>query len=172
MGFTFGRRRTDARQDNREIPAADNALSEILREMRAITSDQRTTPDQRSKSDQRTDTALSDTPRGTRPSLDSTARPANLKEDQFRGVRPSFGTRASRALTWFLIAAFISVGSIFAWQSYGAWLICDRQQATTCLREQRPRGTDLLQRLPIGTYRYDRRCPQVQQTHAVSHPAG
>src|SRR5262249_11131875 len=120
MGFTFGRRRTDARQDNREIPAADNALSEILREMRAITSDQRTTPDQRSKSDQRTDTALSDTPRGTRPSLDSTARPANLKEDQFRGVRPSFGTRASRALTWFLIAAFISVGSIFAWQSYGA----------------------------------------------------
>jgi hypothetical protein len=119
MGFTFGRRRADAHQDSREIPAPDKALSEILREIRDITSHQRTTPDQRSKSDQRTDTALSDTPRGARPSLDSAARPGNLKEDQFRGVRPSFGRRASRAFTRFLIAAFISLGSIFAWQSYG-----------------------------------------------------
>jgi hypothetical protein len=117
MGFTFGR--ADAHQDSRGIPAADKAPSEILREIRDITFDQRTTADQRSRFDQRTDTALSDTPRGAKPSLDSTARPANLKEDQFRGVRPSFGRRASRALTRFLIAAFISVGSILAWQSYG-----------------------------------------------------
>ena len=125
MGFTFGRRRAGAHQDSPEIPAADKALSEIIREIRHITfdqrtrPDQRTTPDQRSRSDQRTETALSDAPRGAKPSLDSTAPPANLIEDQFRGVRPSFGRRASRALTRFLIAAFISVGSIFAWQSYG-----------------------------------------------------
>jgi hypothetical protein len=117
MGFTFGRRRADAHQDSREIPAPDKALSEVLRDIRDITSHQRTTPDQHSRSDQRTHTALSDTPLGARPSLASTARPANLKED--RGVRPSFGRRASRALTRFLIAALISVGSIFAWQSYG-----------------------------------------------------
>src|SRR5262249_8926713 len=104
MGFTFRRRRADAHQDSREIPAADKALSQVLQEIRDITSDQRTTPDQRSTSDQRTDTAPSDTPRGAKPSLDSTARPANLKEDQFRGVRPSFG---KRALTLYLIAAFI-----------------------------------------------------------------
>jgi hypothetical protein len=116
MGFTFGRRRAGAHQDSREIPAADKAPSEILREIRDITFDQRTIADQRSRSDQRTETALSDAPRGARPSLDSTAPPANLKEDQFRGVRPSFG---KRALTLYLIAAFISVGSIFAWQSYG-----------------------------------------------------
>src|SRR5262245_26853225 len=105
MGFTFGRRRAGAHQDSREIPAADKAPSEILREIRDITFDQRATADQRSRSDQRTDTALSDTPRGARPSLDSTARPANLKEDQFRSVRPSFG---KRVLTLYLIAAFIS----------------------------------------------------------------
>src|SRR5262249_30770665 len=114
MGFTFGRRGAVADQDSREIPAADKGLSKTLREIREITSDRRTTPDHRSRSDQRTDTA-----RGARPSLDSTARPANLKEDQFRGVRPSFGRRASRTLTRLLIAAFISVGSILAWQSYG-----------------------------------------------------
>jgi hypothetical protein len=119
MGFTFGRRRADADQDSREIPAPDKALSKILGEIRDITSDRRTTPDQRSRTDRRTDTALSDTPRGARPSLDSTARLGNLKEDQFRGVRPSFARRASRALTRFLIAAFISVGSILVWQSYG-----------------------------------------------------
>src|SRR5262249_29205257 len=44
-----------------------------------ITFDQRTTADQRSRSDQRTDTALSDTRRGAKPSLDSTTRPANPK---------------------------------------------------------------------------------------------
>ena len=66
MGFTFGQRRADAHQDSREIPAADKAPSEILREIRDITFDQRTTADQRSRSDQRT--ALSDTPRGAKPS--------------------------------------------------------------------------------------------------------
>src|SRR5262249_53849836 len=105
MGFTFGRRGAEAEPERREDSRGVLERALLGAGIRDITSDQRTTPDQRPRSDQRTDTVVSDTPRGARPSLDSTARPGNLKEDQFRGVRPSFGRRASRALTRFLIAA-------------------------------------------------------------------
>ena len=122
MDSMLGRRRADAHQDTREN-AAEKALSEFIREIADVTSDQRTASDQRTiqpiTSVQPGDTPFSDAPLGARPSLDTTARPANLKDDRFRSVNPSVARRASRALTRFLIAAFIGVGSILAWQAYG-----------------------------------------------------
>ena len=118
MGSTLGRRRADAHQDSREN-AAEKALSQFLREIADVTSDQRTTLDQPTTSDQPSDTPFSDAQRGARASLDTTARPTNLKEDRFQSVMLSLGRRASRALPRFLIAGFIGVGAILAWQSYG-----------------------------------------------------
>jgi len=46
------------------------------------------------------------------------------------------------------------------------WPVCDRQRANTIVRQQRPGTRVFLQRIPLGTYRYDRRYPQDQQKRA------
>ncbi len=53
------------------------------------------------------------------PSIDATLHSAELKDDRFQSVRPSFGRRASRALARFLIPAFIGVAGTLALESYG-----------------------------------------------------
>src|SRR5262245_15236626 len=62
--------------------------------------------------------ASSDALRGE-PPPHTTPRPADLKDDRFLGDTPSPGRRFSRALTRFLVVAFIGVGCTLAWQSYG-----------------------------------------------------
>src|SRR5919198_3225602 len=57
--------------------------------------------------------------RVTEPSLDATLRPADLQIDRFPSDKPSLSGRILRALTRFLIAAFIGVASTLVWQSYG-----------------------------------------------------
>jgi hypothetical protein len=75
--------------------AAEEALTELLREATAIASDRRT------------DMARSDALRAAEPSIDAMLRPAaDLKDDRFPGT-PSPGKRASRVLSRFLIVAFI-----------------------------------------------------------------
>jgi len=93
-------------QDSAEIKAAEEALSQLLQEATAIASDRRT------------DMAGSAI-RVAGPSIDATLHSAELKDDRFQSVRPSFGRRASRALARFLIPAFIGVAGILAWESYG-----------------------------------------------------
>jgi len=53
------------------------------------------------------------------PSLNATLRPPEPKDDRFPRDRPSLGRRASRALARFVMAVFIGVAAILAWQSYG-----------------------------------------------------
>jgi hypothetical protein len=53
------------------------------------------------------------------PSLHATFPSADLNDDQFLGDSPSPGRRFSRALTRFLIMAFIVVGCTLAWRAYG-----------------------------------------------------
>jgi len=53
------------------------------------------------------------------PSIDAALHPTDLDDDRLRRKRPSFGKRASRALTRFLIAFCIGVAATLAWQSYG-----------------------------------------------------
>ena len=57
--------------------------------------------------------------RATRPSVDPTLQPADLKNDWFPSQRPSLGNRASRAFARFLITLCIGVAGTLAWQSYG-----------------------------------------------------
>jgi hypothetical protein len=56
--------------------------------------------------------------RTTRPSLDPSLQPTDLK-NWFPSERPSLGNRASRALARFLITVCIGVSATLAWQSYG-----------------------------------------------------
>jgi len=56
--------------------------------------------------------------RATRPSLDPSLEPVDLK-NWLPSERPSLGNRASRALARFLITLCIGVGATLAWQSYG-----------------------------------------------------
>jgi hypothetical protein len=56
--------------------------------------------------------------RTTRPSLDPSLQPTDLK-NWFPSERPSLGNRASRALARFLITFCIGVAATLAWQSYG-----------------------------------------------------
>ena len=56
--------------------------------------------------------------RATRPSLDPSPQPADLR-NWFPSERPSLGNRASRALARFLITLCIGVAATLAWQSYG-----------------------------------------------------
>jgi chemotaxis protein histidine kinase CheA len=87
--------------------AAEEALTELLREATAIASDRRT------------DMARSDALRAAEPSIDAMLGPvADLKDDRFPATS-SPGKRASRVLSRFLIVAFIGVGCTLAWQSYG-----------------------------------------------------
>ena len=57
--------------------------------------------------------------RTTKPSVDPTLQPADMKNDWFPSERPSLGNRASRALARFLITLCIGVAGTLAWQSYG-----------------------------------------------------
>ncbi len=87
--------------------AAEEALTKLLQEATAITSDRRT------------DMTRLDALRAAEQSVDAMLGPvADLKGDRFSGT-PSPGRRASRVLTRLLIVTIIGVGSILAWQSYG-----------------------------------------------------
>jgi hypothetical protein len=57
--------------------------------------------------------------RTTKPSIDPTLQPADLKNDWFPSERPSLGNRASHALARLLITLSIGVAGTLAWQSYG-----------------------------------------------------
>ncbi len=82
MASTLGPAQTH--QDTAEIKAVEEALSRLLQEASAIGSDRRT-----------------DIPgsaiRAAQPSIDATLHSAELKDDRFQSVRPSFGRRASRS---------------------------------------------------------------------------
>jgi hypothetical protein len=106
MDSTLGPAQANTHQDSGEIKAAEEALSRVLQEATAIASDRRT------------DMARSAL-RVAGPSIDATLHSAELKDDRFQSVRPSFGRRASRALARFLIPAFIGVAGTLALQSYG-----------------------------------------------------
>ncbi len=106
MDSTLGPAQANTRQDSGEIKAAEEALSRVLQEATAIASDRRT------------DMARSAL-RVAGPSFDATLHSAELKDDRFQSVRPSFGRRASRALARFLIPAFIGVAGTLALESYG-----------------------------------------------------
>jgi hypothetical protein len=56
--------------------------------------------------------------RATKPSVDPTLQPVDLK-NWFPSERSSLGNRASRALARFLITLSIGVAATLAWQSYG-----------------------------------------------------
>ena len=56
--------------------------------------------------------------RATKPSVDPTLQPADVKNDWFARERPSIG-RTLRALARFLITLCIGVTGTLAWQSYG-----------------------------------------------------
>ena len=57
--------------------------------------------------------------RATKPSVDPTLQPADLKNDGFSSERPSLGNRASRPLARFLVTLCIGVAATLVWQSYG-----------------------------------------------------
>ncbi len=78
MASTLGPAQTH--QDTAEIKAVEEALSRLLQEASAIGSDRRT-----------------DIARAAQPSIDATLHSAELKDDRFQSVRPSFGRRASRS---------------------------------------------------------------------------
>ena len=106
MDSTLGPARANTHQDSGEIKAAEEALSRVLQEATAIACDRRT---------DMAGSAL----RVAGPSIDATLHSAELKDDRFQSVRPSFGGRASRALARFLIPAFIGVAGTLALESYG-----------------------------------------------------
>ena len=82
--------------------AAEEALTKLLQEATAITSDRRT------------DMTRLDALRAAEQSVDAMLGPvADLKGDRFSGT-PSPGRRASRVLTRLLIVTIIGVGSILA----------------------------------------------------------
>ena len=106
MDSTLGPAQTNTHQDSGEIKAVEEALSRVLQEATAIASDRRT---------DMAGSAL----RVAGPSIDATLHSAELKDDRFQRVRPSFARRASRALARFLITFCIGVAATLAWQSYG-----------------------------------------------------
>ena len=57
--------------------------------------------------------------RATKPSVDPTLQPADLKNEAFPSRRPSLAKRASRAVVRFLIAFCVGVAATLVWQSYG-----------------------------------------------------
>ena len=106
MDSTLGPAQTNTHQHSGEIKAVEEALSRVLQEATAIASDRRT---------DMAGSAL----RVAGPSIDATLHSAELKDDRFQRVRPSFARRASRALARFLITFCIGVAATLAWQSYG-----------------------------------------------------
>jgi hypothetical protein len=106
MVSTLGPAQANTHQDSGGIKAVEEDLSRVLQEATAIASDRRT---------DMAGSALW----ATGPSIDATLHSAELKEDRFQSVRPSFGRRASRALARFLITFCIGVAATLAWQAYG-----------------------------------------------------
>jgi hypothetical protein len=53
------------------------------------------------------------------PSVLASVRPADFRDDPFPGEKPSLSSRATRAVTRFLIAVCVGVAGSLAWQSYG-----------------------------------------------------
>jgi len=94
-------------QDSADVKALEQALSKLAEEGTA------------SASERRAQMAGSDAVRAGEPSLHATFRPADVKNDRFLGDTPSPRRRFSRALTRFVIAAFIGGACVLAWQSYG-----------------------------------------------------
>src|SRR5215510_13703999 len=113
MDSTSSPTHVDAHQGSGEVlmpapkQAEKDALSRVLQEAIAIASDRRT------------DMANSGHLRAAEPSLDATLGPADLRADRLLSDTPSGDRRAWRALTPFVIAAFIGGACILAWQSYG-----------------------------------------------------
>lgn len=113
MDSTSSPTHVDAHQGSGEVlmpapkQAEKDALSRVLQEAIAIASDRRT------------DMANSGHLRAAEPSLDATLGPADLRADRLLSDTPSGDRRAWRALTRFVIAAFIGGACILAWQSYG-----------------------------------------------------
>jgi hypothetical protein len=93
-------------QRSAESKALEEALSKLVEEAITRASERRA---QMARSD-----AVWD-----EPSLHATFPSADLNDDRFLGDSPSPGRRFSRALTRFLIMAFIVVGCTLAWRAYG-----------------------------------------------------
>jgi hypothetical protein len=113
MDSTSNPTQVDAHRDSGEVlmpapkPVEKEALSRVLQEAIAIASARRT------------DMPSSDHLRAAQPSVDATLGSADLRADRLLSDTPSGGRRAWRALTRFVIAAFIGGACILAWQSYG-----------------------------------------------------
>jgi hypothetical protein len=62
---------------------------------------------------------VSAAPQVAGPSVLATVRPAEFRNAPFPSQKPSLGSRATRAVTRFLIAVCVGVAGSLAWQSYG-----------------------------------------------------
>jgi hypothetical protein len=94
-------------QGRTDVKALEEALSKLVGEGTACAFERRA------------QMAGSDAVWADEPSLRATPRIADLKDHPFLGDTPSPRSRFSRALTRFLVVAFIGVGCTLAWQSYG-----------------------------------------------------
>jgi hypothetical protein len=107
MDPTPSRPQVNTDQGRTDVKALEEALSKLVGEGTA------------SAFERRAQMAGSDAVWADEPSLRATPRIADLKDRPFLGDTPSPRSRFSRALTRFLVVAFIGVGCTLAWQSYG-----------------------------------------------------
>jgi hypothetical protein len=107
MDPTPSRPQVNTDQGRTDVKALEEALSKLVGEGTA------------SAFERRAQMAGSDAVWADEPSLRATPRIADLKDHPFLGDTPSPRSRFSRALTRFLVVAFIGVGCTLAWQSYG-----------------------------------------------------